>query len=288
MRGGPLMTPRSRLVAAVVALALVAAVWYAVGQHLIVHVTEESLLPQVVTPSESDPLTLRVGVIWTESGWCAGQFRVKATETTTQVRVGPVISRTSSGGACAGLGTVDNMAWASLTLASPLGPRSTVRDSDGVPLPVHVFVTRLACETAIASRPVPPADQSVVLNEVALPTVSALQASPSGEADSSARLFAKAALFVDSGARFALVVPPEWVGRLTIGWGSPPQRASHVAVPGCQATGSQQRWLVYGGGFWVSEPACVPLLVTSGNQQQTVNIGVGASCPGQAAPPPGQ
>jgi hypothetical protein len=45
-------------------------------------------------------------------------------------------------------------------------------------------------------------------------------------------------------------------------------------------------WLVYPGGYSVSQAACVSLIVRTGQTEQTVQIGVGASCPGQAPPPP--
>jgi hypothetical protein len=181
------------------------------------------------------------------------------------------------------------MVWTSLTLASALGTRNVVRDSDGIVLPVVSpgMAASIACKDAIASKADPPADLSVVFNQVALPTVNAVQANRSGESDPSARLFAKAGLFVASGASVALIVPPEWLGRVTIGWDNSGMRTTHLFVSRCKTTGSQKRWLVFAGGFWVGEPACVPLLVRSGAQEQKVQIGVGAACPGQVAPPPG-
>jgi hypothetical protein len=78
-----------------------------------------------------------VAVTWTEAGWCLGQFQAQAKETSTEVRLGAVISREHSQGACAGMGTGCNMAWAYLTLKSPLGTRTVVRISDGAVLQVQ-------------------------------------------------------------------------------------------------------------------------------------------------------
>jgi hypothetical protein len=284
------MSARGCWLTSAAALVVVAAIFFGFQQHLRVQVTEEFLQPQVVSPVEGGVVnTVLVGVTWMESGWCYGQFKVNATESPSQVRVGPVISRSYSRGACAGLGTVNNMVWTSLTLASALGTRNVVRDSDGIVLPVVSpgMAASIACKDAIASKADLPADLSVVFNQVALPTVNAVQANRSGESDPSARLFAKAGLFVASGASVALIVPPEWLGRLTIGWDNSGKRRTHLFVSGCKATGSQKRWLVFAGGFWVGEPACVPLLVRSGAQEQKVQIGVGAACPGQVGPPPG-
>jgi hypothetical protein len=128
---------------------------------------------------------------------------------------------------------------------------------------------------------------SVVFNQVALPTVHPLQANRSNEQDPSARLFAEYGLLVASGTAFDLIVPAEWVGRLTIVWGSTPIRATRLQVSGCVAKATEKRWLVFAGGYWVGAPACVPLLVRAGSCEQLVHIGVGAACPGQAPPPPG-
>jgi hypothetical protein len=39
-----------------------------------------------------DPLVVMIGVTWTKNGYCSGQFKVQATETATEVRVGTVLS----------------------------------------------------------------------------------------------------------------------------------------------------------------------------------------------------
>lgn len=284
------MSRRRWKIAAAVALVGSGLAVYFGGEKLLQnHVTETSIQPESLSPQEGgSPLEFIVGFRWTEQGYCSGQFWVKATESPTEVRVGAVISRKYLTGACAGLGTDGKTATTPLSLGSPLGMRKVVRDSDGVALPVHARSWSLPCSTAIASRASPPSDFTVVFNQVALPTSNALQASASGESDPTARIFAKAALFVGSSAGPVLLsVPDSWVGRLTIGWGSPAQRTTHLFVQGCKASGSQERWLVFAGGFWVTEPACVPIVVRSGSQEQTVQIGVGAACPGQTTPPPG-
>jgi hypothetical protein len=53
-------------------------------------------------------------------------------------------------------------------------------------------VVVLLCQNVILSDPTPPADLSIVLDRVALPTINALQANASGDSDPSARLFTKA------------------------------------------------------------------------------------------------
>jgi hypothetical protein len=153
----------------------------------------------------------------------------------------------------------------------------------------------LPCQDVIASASVPPSESSVILDAVALPTGRALQANQSGDSDPRAKLFAKDGLLIRRGASFDLLVPEQWRGRLLVGWGSPGKPTTHLRVPGCRPTQrmpSSSRWdlsddwLVYPGGYSVSQTACVSVLVRAGQAEQTVRIGVGASCPGQGPPPP--
>jgi hypothetical protein len=155
-------------------------------------------------------------------------------------------------------------------------------------------VAVLHCEDVIASAAAPPSDASVILDGVALPTGRALQANGSGGSDPHAKLFAKDGLFIRRGAALDLIVPKELLGRLAVIWGSLGKPTTQLRVPGCrpsQRMPSSSRWdlsddwLVYPGGYFVTQAACVSLLVRAGQKEQTVRIGVGASCPGQSPPP---
>lgn len=148
--------------------------------------------------------------------------------------------------------------------------------SDGIGL--------LPCQD-VGSQAALPSDYSIVFDRVALPTGRALQANRSRDSDPAGRLFAKSGLFVRPGASFDLVVPDEWRGRVTLGWGG--KQGGHLRVPACRPTGTIDPpvWLAYAGGYWVPEPACVSVVVRTGQAEETVRIGVGASCPGQEPPP---
>ena len=152
-------------------------------------------------------------------------------------------------------------------------------------MPVFALTVRLRCDDAISSVTAPGQDEVSIVNEVALPK-NALQANPSGERslDPGARLFAKAALFVAPRANLLLNVPEEWMGKASIGWGPAATRTMALSISGCDAG---DRWLVFAGGFWVAQPACIPLLVHTVTLHETVMIGVGKACPGQAEPPSG-
>ncbi len=132
------------LVSAVIAVLVLGGVWLAIagyyghGAFAAPGVVETRHEPEVMRElgEGSDPLVVMVGFAWPEDGYCSGQFRVAAIESSTEVRVGTVISRLlTRDGNCAGLGTSDSQAWAELRLAAPLENRRVVRDSDGAPLP---------------------------------------------------------------------------------------------------------------------------------------------------------
>ena len=157
------------------------------------------------------------------------------------------------------------------------------------------LVAVLRCQDVIASEVAPPSESSIILEAVALPTGRALQANGSAGSDPKEKLFAKDGLLIRRGASFDLVVPQSWRGRLGIGWGNYSKPTSHLRVPGCRPTQRMPSsgrwvlsddWLAYPGGYTVSEAACVSLIVRGAQTEQTVQIGVGASCPGQAPPPP--
>lgn len=145
---------------------------------------------------------------------------------------------------------------------------------------------RLRCRDVIGSTDDPSPGHAVVFGRVALPTRIALQASPSGEDDSNARLFAKDGLLIKPRASFELIVPDAWRDRLTLGW-SGAERTAHLKVQGCDPNRSPRTtWLAYAGGYWVRDPACVSVIVKAAHKSRRVRIGVGAPCPGQDPPPP--
>ena len=91
--------------------------------------------PVAVRPGADRALS--VGVQWLTGGMCLGELTARATETPSVVKVSVTDRVYTRGGACAGVGTTYNMAWADVTLAQPLGSRSAVRSSDGAVLPVY-------------------------------------------------------------------------------------------------------------------------------------------------------
>src|ERR1700704_6156109 len=82
-------------IAVAAVLAVAAAVYPKVKEMARGPLSEKSLQPQAVSllPEGNDPRVISIGVTWTESGWCVGQFQATAIETKTEVRLGTVVSR---------------------------------------------------------------------------------------------------------------------------------------------------------------------------------------------------
>jgi hypothetical protein len=103
------------------------------------------------------------------------------------------------------------------------------------------------------------------------------------------RLGAKSPLLVRAGSEAEIVVAPEWRDRVVFWWGNTgggTRPASTFLVGPCRPPGSVAGgWLVYPGGFFVSDVACVSLLVRAAGVERRVQIGIGDPCPGQLPPP---
>lgn len=134
------------------------------------------------------------------------------------------------------------------------------------------------CAHTIDVLDAPPDDRVVVAGAVAVPDpVTALQANPSGVTDPAVRFFAKSGLVVRADAAVELRVPADAADRLRIGWGSPPQPGPTLYFPGCPDRGE---WLAFAGGYWVTEPACLPLEIRADGRIEQIRIGVGVACAG--------
>jgi hypothetical protein len=154
-----------------------------------------------------------------------------------------------------------------------------------------VPVASLPCGEQIDSQATPRLSGfGTVLGDVALPTRKALGAVRLAAAEPDARYWAKQGIVVRAGASFEMIVPPQLLGRLSFGWGSPAIRTTHLIVSSCQWTagptqqGRRAPWLAFAGGYWVRDPACVSIVVKAGPRAQRVQVGVGAPCRGESAP----
>ena len=114
--------------------------------------------------------------------------------------------------------------------------------------------------------------------DVAVPDARVMSAEDSGEADPAARLFAKWGLVVRAGTVVDLRVAPGWQDKARLGWGGTGTPAATVTVHACAPESGQAQWMAFVGGTWVAQAACVPLIVTSNGQNDSVNLGIGVPC----------
>ena len=89
--------------------------------------------------------------------------------------------------------------------------------------------------------------------------------------------FAKYGVLILSGpGAVDLLVPSRWRARFAIGWGiRGAEEVRRVRFVGCERA---WRWRAYAGGYYLREPACVPLIVKVGGSVAQVRLGIGRRC----------
>lgn len=163
---------------------------------------------------------------------------------------------------------------------SPTGV-STAPKTSTPALTIAPFAS-LDCAAAIDTVPKPQEGYEVVLGVVALPTAAVTEALQTTRTDGPpARYFAKRGLLTSGSFELAVVGPSALDG--AVGWGSFSRFARALSVPDCHKNSST--WQVYAGGFETSKTGCLTVRVTTATHSEDVQIGVGASCPGQKPPP---
>jgi hypothetical protein len=123
----------------------------------------------------------------------------------------------------------------------------------------------------------PPKTRRMVLGRIAL-RPQAETYLVQGDFDGSVRKYVKFGMAVRSAkGSVELTVPPEWRARFAIGWGFKPRgQFESIRFPSCARPPA---WPVYSGGFYVLQPACVPLDVRVGTRTRRVLLGIGVQCP---------
>lgn len=166
-------------------------------------------------------------------------------------------------------------------------PPSPTTDTASSPGPGISHLSVIRCQNYVDQHPPAAGDLEVILGAVALPTAprfAALQTAPSGETDPALRLFAKTGLRVRRGATIEIEVPESARSQLAIGWGGAPSTPAWLVRITCPPAPGSSGWFSYVGGYWLPKPACLPLIVRVGHQEQVVHIGLGTPCPGQRPP----
>ena len=166
-------------------------------------------------------------------------------------------------------------------LAHPQTSLATLRDVAEHLTTLGAGAQIVDCSTGLhGSSATNPGDQNV-LGVVDLPVDRALQTSRTTLDDGESVVFAKNGLIVHPGTSFDVVVPPEWQGRIGIGWGTRSQPRMLVHVPAC-AQPQNATTLDFGGGFYARQTVCAPIDVIVDGKTSEVFIGIGTPCPGQA------
>lgn len=138
-----------------------------------------------------------------------------------------------------------------------------------------------------------PDDYRSVSEVVAFPTADLLQRGRIGPDNDpgSARAFSKFGLVVRAGAVFQIHVAGDSQANALVHWGNtgPDDPVSSISVGGCEGScdslvqpgcpaGDDWDWVVYPGGVWTLEPACVSLVVLTGSETAVVDLPVGERC----------
>jgi hypothetical protein len=99
------------------------------------------------------------------------------------------------------------------------------------------------------------------------------------------RYFSKSPLYVRTGAGSAqIVIPRSERGRVAVSWGNTDHDGTATSAFDAGPCAGTRTWIVFPGGYFVTEPQCVKLLVRTGSVQRTVRVGIGTACPGQRPP----
>ena len=154
------------------------------------------------------------------------------------------------------------------TTSPPIAAPST-RTAPASPVASLLDVT---CSQAIANHPTPDT-AAPVLDAVSLPVGTTLAITHHPRPG---WLAVKHPLGIRATAAVEVQVAPAAADRARIGWGLPGAMVTHLRTVPCAHTSG---WLFYPGGYEVTAPMCVPLLVRAGGRETQVGIGIGAACP---------
>jgi hypothetical protein len=161
----------------------------------------------------------------------------------------------------------------------PTNPQPDTTANSGIG---HLAGAQLDCADPIAVE-APPDSLQVIGGAIALQTSRSLstplQLSRTVGTGSSELQFAKTGLVVRAGEQVEIVVVPTAGRTGLVWWGNTgnDQPTARFLVGPCTTGGG---WLVFPGGYWVSQPGCVTLVVRHEGIDEYVKAAVGAPCDG--------
>lgn len=146
------------------------------------------------------------------------------------------------------------------------------------PLPDVVSVG-FDCTEPIDRLSEPPEGYTATLNVVALPVVELHQQGQSQQDEAGVtRRFSKMGLLIRSDTSFTLRVGEDSRPNAVISWSNTGQPGLVEGLEVDRCPGPDQ-WLVYPGGVWVVDPACVTLEVEADGEVESVALPIGERCP---------
>lgn len=144
------------------------------------------------------------------------------------------------------------------------------------------------CANPIEVLDAPPADWSTVLDVIALPDDPVLERGRLDE--ETGRRFTKFGLVIRADealtVRMAATSPPDAVMGWGVGSGAP---VPSIRIDGCSGRcpsghqpacpfGDSADWVVYPGGIWTQEPACVEMAIEVGDDKAVTRLPIGIEC----------
>jgi hypothetical protein len=94
----------------------------------------------------------------------------------------------------------------------------------------------------------------------------------------------KLPIFIRGGGKsFTIEIAPTWHQRAGMAWDNrgdaKPAIAQGVRVLPCPGGDNATVWLAYPGGFYVTKPACLPIVITMGAKRYRARVPLGRACP---------
>lgn len=124
-----------------------------------------------------------------------------------------------------------------------------------------------------------PKDLQVFSDVIALPTMRTHELGHSGtDTDPTSPLrFSKVPLLVRRNVSLSVSVADEQQDSVALSWGSSKVEdpVASIQVVGCEGDGE---WLMFPGGFWTLDPACVRLTLVSAGESEEIRIPIGSEC----------
>ena len=172
-------------------------------------------------------------------------------------------------------------AWRFAAAAALVFSGAACANTDTEPAHLPPLGDSFNCDDPIDVMKELPASYVTVADVVALPGAGdVLQRGHAGPDDDagSRRAFSKVGLLLRPATTFQIHVAPDSQRNALIQWGNVDANVpvGSIAVAACP--GDTNDWIVYPGGVWTLDPACVELVVLTAKGAETVRLPVGAPC----------